>query len=100
MSSSAITFRRLVTAGCKSLRNRGELAHDAVDAGADEQALALRREVDVGGAQLDRAAEDGVHLLGRGRARGRLAEIDDGGAALLGRLGLVVEVELVGIDAA
>ena len=62
----------------QDLRNRGELAHDAVDAGADEQALALGREVDVGRAELDRAAEDRVDLLDRGRVRGRLAQIDDG----------------------
>ena len=80
------------------LRDRCELAHDAVDASPDEQAVALGREVDVGSAKIDRAAEDCVHLFDRGRVRRGLAQVDDGSFRLFLDNRLVVEVELAGVD--
>ena len=82
------------------LRDGGELAHDSVDTGADEQSLCLRREVDVRRAQLESAAEQLVDALDRRRARRRVAQVDDRGERVLFDLDLLVETLLAGVDSA
>ena len=78
---------------------RGTVAESlqhAVDAEAHAQLVAVGREVDVGGALLDGLGDDPVDELDDRRVVGRLAQLDDLGAALLllldaGRLDDVVE---------
>src|SRR4051794_8046000 len=55
------------------LRDRRELAHDAVDPGAHDHLLRLRLEVDVGGSFVDGARDERVHELDRGCTRRRAA---------------------------
>ena len=84
--------------GLEELRNRRELAHDAVHASPHEQAVALGREVDIRSAEIDRAAQDRVHLLDRRRVRRGLAQVDDRSGGRLFLFDLLVEIELAGID--
>ena len=56
-------------------RDRPEGAHDAVDARADGQAPALRLEVEIGGALVDRPRDEGVDPVDRGCARRRLGDV-------------------------
>ena len=64
---------RLTTAGACA-RGRGELAHDAVDPDAHEQPSRLRREVDVGGADVERL-RDG--LVDERDGRRVVVEVED-----------------------
>ena len=70
-------LRRLTTAVACVPGNRGQLAHDAVDADAHEEPSLLRGEVDVGGAEVERLRDrpvdedDGRRVVVRGRERSR-----------------------------
>ena len=57
--------------GHQAGRHLGDLAHDTVDAGADDHRLRLRLEVDVRGTLGDRARNDLVRQLDRGRVARR-----------------------------
>ena len=60
-----------------SPRDRRRGGHDAVDAEPHAQLAALRLEVDVGRAHLDRLGDDRVHQLDDRGVVGGLLEIDD-----------------------
>ena len=59
-------------------RDRRDLVDDAFDAGANDDAVGLRRDVDVGGAQRERPAERVVQLQLLGRA-----DLEDGRCVVL-----------------
>ena len=50
-------LRRLDDRGRLCAGDRGQLAHDAVDPDAHEEPALLRREVDVGGAEVERVRD-------------------------------------------
>ena len=58
---------RLDDSGRLGAGDRGQLAHDAVDADADEQASLLRSEVDVGRPEVERLRDRPVDEDDRGR---------------------------------
>ena len=64
-------------AGDHPLRHAGDLVEDAVDAEADAHVALLGLEVDVGGALVDRLAEDRVDELDDRRVVGGLAQLGD-----------------------
>ena len=66
-------------AGDHPPRHASGLAEDAVDPEADAHVLLLDLEVDVGGALVDRLAEDRVDELDDRRVVGRLAQLGDVG---------------------
>ena len=59
------------------LRHLGQVAHDAVDACADEEVVALRLEVHVGRAFVDRVGHERVDEVDRRRAGGHVADVVD-----------------------
>ena len=98
MSSSAITFRRLVIGGWRFLGTEASSRMTPSTRALTSRRLRLGREVDVGRAELQRAAEQLVDALDRRCARGCVAQVDDGGQRLLLELDFLVETFLAGID--
>ncbi len=70
--------------GRHAARHRGDVLQDTVDAKAHAHLLAIGREVDVGGVQLDGLADELVDELDDRRVVGGLAQVDDFGGGLLG----------------
>ena len=84
----------------RNARRRIHRAQQAIDAHAHHEAGAERFDVDVGGAQLDRALQQIVERAHHRRAAGEIAQALDVVVGLLRRsLGAVLGAGLAGIDA-
>ena len=98
-------LRRLTTAVAWRARDRGQLAHDAVDADAHEEPPLLRGEVDVGGAEIERLRDrpvdedDGRRVVVGGRERSqhlrsRAASVTTSSIATRHRRGAVIAASI------
>ena len=77
MSSSAMILMRETTPGGHPPRHGGDVLEHAVDAEAHAQLAPVGRQVDVGGAALDRLGDDLVDELDDRRVFGGLVQRDD-----------------------